>query len=335
MALKFGVRLGISFVESAAETLAEITQVAVAAERAGFDGCAIGDAMAPHTGYPVLSSPLVIGAHIAARTERLRLITSVIQLPLYNPARLAQDAAMLDIASGGRLVLGVGAGYVAEDFELSRVPFRQRVSRLEEGIAVLRLAWTQARFSFHGRRYSFDDTRVEPKPLQTPHPPIWVGAWSIPGVQRAARLGDAWLGDPSATLDQEQERCALYRQLAAAEGKAPYIVLLRSGWVARTHEQAVAEYGAYPLEIYRRRFGFGRYHPRRPVASAAEIDFDTIADEVFVGTPDRVAEQIDRWQRATGANYLILSFRYAGGPPHARVLEAIQLFGEEVIPRFG
>jgi alkanesulfonate monooxygenase SsuD/methylene tetrahydromethanopterin reductase-like flavin-dependent oxidoreductase (luciferase family) len=290
--------------------------------------------MAPHIGFPVLSSPLLMGAHIAARTRTLRLVTSVLQLPLYNPARLAQDAAMLDLISGGRLVLGVGAGYVREDFDLSLVSFKERVSRLEEGIEILRLAWTRERFDYAGRRYSFADTRVEPKPLQEPHPPIWVGAWSLEGVRRAARLGDGWLGDPSATLEQEVARCDLYRELAAAEGKTPFIALLRSGWVARTRERAVAEYGEYPLEIYRRRFRFGRYHPQAPVASAEAIDFETIAGEVMVGTPDAVGEQIERWQRATGADYLIVSFRYAAGPPHPSVLEAVQLFGEEVIPRF-
>lgn len=332
--LKFGVRLGISYLNDPLKTLREITEVAQAAERAGFDSCAIGDAIAPHTGTPVLSSPLVMATHIAAQTRTLRMVTSVIQLPLYNPARLAQDAAMVDIASKGRLVLGVGAGYVQEDFDLSQIPFSQRISRMEEGLQVLRLAWTQDHFDFAGRRYHFASTQVSPKPLQSPHPPIWVGAWSIGGVIRAAKFGDGWLGDPSATLEQEQERCETYRSACADAGKSPYLILLRSGWVGRTYEQAVEDYGRYPLRIYQRRFGFGRYHPATPVARAEDITFETIAGEVLVGTPDHVGERIQRWQEATGADYLIISFKYAEGPEHQKVVDALQLFGEEVIPHF-
>ncbi len=115
-------------------------------------------------------------AALAARTRRIRLGTSILLSPLYKPVQLAETASMVDAISKGRLVLGLGLGYQPQDFRQFGVPFDQRVSRFGAGIEVLRRAWTQERFSFVGRRYQFDDVAVYPRPVQSPHPPIWLAA---------------------------------------------------------------------------------------------------------------------------------------------------------------
>ncbi len=119
-----------------------------------------------------LPSLLPIAAAAAARTKRLLIGTSVLLLPFHNALRVAEDAAVVDIISGGRFMLGVGLGYRLEEFRTFGVPVKERVARLEEGLEVIRRAWTQERVTFHGRYYHLDGVTVTPKPVQQPHPPI-------------------------------------------------------------------------------------------------------------------------------------------------------------------
>jgi len=134
-------------------------------------------------------SPLVALAAAAARTERMRLGTGALLVPLYAPFKLAEDVAVLDNLSGGRAVLGVAPGYVSEEFLAHDVPRDERVERMEEALDLLQAAWTRERWSFHGRFYTVDpETRLTPKPLQQPHPPIWyaVSAPARCGARRSA-----------------------------------------------------------------------------------------------------------------------------------------------------
>ncbi len=137
---------------------------------------------------------LVNMAWIAARTERIRLVTAVLVVP-HRPAVLtAKMLATIDVLSGGRLVVGVGAGWLkAEFYALGTPPFEERGAAVtDEYLAAFRALWTEERPHFEGTYTRFANVLLEPKPVQTPHPPIWVGGESPPALRRAARLGDAW-----------------------------------------------------------------------------------------------------------------------------------------------
>ena len=125
---------------------------------------------------PHLSAPFVIMSAVAARTSRLKLVTTIFVLPLYHPLDIAESVAALDQLSGGRVVFGVGTGYREYEAAAVGVPFNKRVSRMSESIAVLREAWTQPAVNFHGQHFNIDNVTVVPKPVQQPHPPIWIGA---------------------------------------------------------------------------------------------------------------------------------------------------------------
>ena len=159
------------------------------AEDLGFDSVWLTEHHFRDDGYT--PSPLVIAGAIAARTRRIQVGTNLLLLPLYDPIRLAEDCATVSLLSGGRFNLGVGGGYVEKEFEVFGRDLRHRPSLLEEGVKVLRAAWSGDTITFSGKRYNYSDVRVFPVPVTPPR--ILLGAISEPAADRAARIADGFL----------------------------------------------------------------------------------------------------------------------------------------------
>ena len=157
----------------------------VFAEELGFDSIWITEHHFVEDGY--CPSPISVLAAIAARTRRVQLSTDILLLPLYHAVRLAEDVATINLISNGRMMLGLGMGYRDEEFAAFGTSRQERVGRTEEGIDVLRGAWGPEPFSYAGRYYQLHDVNVTPKPVQQPHPPLWLAAMSAPAARRAAR----------------------------------------------------------------------------------------------------------------------------------------------------
>jgi probable F420-dependent oxidoreductase len=136
--------------------------------------------------------PFSVLNYLAGRTRRVRLGTSVLILPMRNPVEVAAQVAELDQLSAGRVDLGIGVGWFREEFEALGYPFANRGARADEGLAIVKALWTQARTSVDGPTYRFAEAELGPKPLQHPHPPIYVGGNSPAAIRRTARHGDAW-----------------------------------------------------------------------------------------------------------------------------------------------
>src|SRR5207249_1938313 len=167
--------------------------------------------------------PLVLLTHVAAATARIRLGTSVYLLPLRHPLVTARLALSLDVLSGGRLTLGVGVGWLAEEFQAAGIDFQTRAARTRECVRALRTLWTETEPEFHGRFFSFGPLRFEPKPVQQPHPPIVFGGETEAALRRAAALGDGWYGvghTPESAAVQATKLRALLA--AAGRGAAPF-----------------------------------------------------------------------------------------------------------------
>ncbi len=161
------------------------------AEHLGFASLWLGDHLMFH--IPVLESLTFLTA-LAARTERLKVGTSVYLMPLRHPTLVAKVTSTLDVLSAGRLIFGVGiGGENPAEFTANAINVRQRGSRTDEGIDVLKRLWTESHVTHHGRHYHLTDVTLEPQPVQTPHPPIWIGARSDIGLQRAVRTGNGWV----------------------------------------------------------------------------------------------------------------------------------------------
>jgi probable F420-dependent oxidoreductase len=167
--------------------------------------------------------PLVLLTHIAAATRTIRLGTNIYLLPLRHPLLTARLAMSVDVLSGGRLTLGIGVGWLAEEFQAVDVDFRTRAARTRECVRALKALWTEAEPKFHGRFFSFGPVKFEPKPVQRPHPPLVFGGESEAALRRAAALGDGWYGvghTPASAASQVQR---LRTELAAAgRGDTPF-----------------------------------------------------------------------------------------------------------------
>jgi probable F420-dependent oxidoreductase len=315
----------------------ELAEAVACAEAVGFHACFFGE----HHGSPGIDRPqlLVLLAALAARTRTIRLGTSILLSALYNPVQVAETASMVDAISNGRLVLGLGLGYQPQDFRQFGVPFGERVSRFEEGIEVLRRAFTEERFSFAGKRYRFDDVAVYPRPLQRPHPPIWLAAWSIPGAERAGRLGDAYVTDPIQTLATLKRFASTYRASAAAAGRPAEVVLMRELLVAPTREEALDRYAEGLLAQYRYYFQNGAFIAEhepwmKTLRDARELSWELVSrDRVIFGSPGECAEQLRDACKQLGADHVQVTIPHPrGGFDRAAQLVTIRLIGERVIP---
>ena len=177
--------------------------------------------------------PMAMLSYMSATTSRVTLGTSVLVLPYHNPVELAKYAATLDQMSGGRVVLGVGAGAMTEEFEALGIPMRDRGSLTNESIAVMRELWTNHAPEYHSRRWEFSDLRFSPKPVQ-PSIPLWVGGSSQGALRRTARMGDGWhptgLSPEEFVLGRQE-----IAQLASAAGRDPSTIAMSARIEVEVH----------------------------------------------------------------------------------------------------
>jgi len=196
------------------------------AERLGFHGVSIGDhVVIPQADAKVISpfwyDPFVLGAAIAATAPKLRLVFNTLIAPYHHPLALAKALSSLDVLSGGRVTAGIGVGWMEREFEALGVPFKERGARTDECVRAMKAAWTEERPSFQGRFFSFRDIAFQPRPLQQPHPPIWMALTGVPrGLVRAAELGDgaAVLNQPRENLKRDLDEL---RRLLVQRGRRP------------------------------------------------------------------------------------------------------------------
>jgi alkanesulfonate monooxygenase SsuD/methylene tetrahydromethanopterin reductase-like flavin-dependent oxidoreductase (luciferase family) len=316
----------------------EIVAEAQMAESVGFDSCMITEHHQQPDGY--FPNPLMVAAGIARETTTLKVGTCVALAPLYNPVRLAEDTALLDVLSGGRLQLGVGAGYVDADLAAFGVDMSERGTLFEDAVQFLKRAWTENDVTFAGHHHNLENINVTPKPVQQPRPQIWCAAWTPQGLRRAGRIGDRWITDVINTLSTFKAFADIYRESAKEAGQTPAITVLRECWVAPTTEQAEAEYGEYAMTSHRFYYEVGGYNAAvdpwiNDLGSPDEFTLDKVAPDRFImGSPQDCINQIERWHEELGTDYFVMRFRHPNGPEHKKALDSIKLFGEKVISHF-
>lgn len=309
-----------------------------AAEDAGFDAVFLTEFHQAHGG--ALVSPLVVGAWLLSGTTRIRFGTAVLPTPLHHPVRLAEDVVMLDHATRGRVVLGLGIGHQHPDFGLFGVDRAHRVDDTEEAVAVLERCFAAEPFSHQGRRWQLAG-QVTPAPFTRPRPPIWMGAHAPAGLERAGRLADRWICDPERDVDTAVGLAEAYRAAARAAGRTPRVGLFREAWVGDSREECERVWAPHALQVHRLYYNVGVYlREFEPwvdeVADRADFTLERLAPGRFLyGAPDEVRDTVVDWCGRTGADYLALRMRHPGGPGHADTLEAIARFGDEVLGPLG
>ena len=275
---------------SPSQQFRDVLRIVEAAQANDFTYIAIGQ----HFLYGDLRwlQPVPLLARLAAEVEpHIRLVTQIMIAPLYHPVLLAEEIATLDVVTEGRLVFGVGLGYRPEEFGYLDVPFRERAARLEESLQLMQQLWTEGEVDFHGRFWTLEGVKPHLKPVQKPHPPIWIGAHSLAGARRAGRFADGYACPPETPVDEVLERYAAVKEGFEARGKTfgPQ-PLRRNVLVADTREQAVTEYA---------RVAQGRYitYAQRGLDVMAGTDLEqdfaaAVAGHAVIGTPDDVTKQL-------------------------------------------
>ena len=261
-------------------------------------------------------------------------------LPLHRPVQTAEDVAVLDNIAGGRFILGVATGYRPEEFAAYEEPRSGREPRMEEQLDLMIRGWTTERFSFSGQYYQVEDLSITPKPVQQPHPPIWIGASTRGGLRRAAQWGSALVASPRHHINELKEHYRMYRQQLQRFNKtASATPVIREVYVAETTAQAEEE--AREGIMYLHAGMYGKWANVRPlkddkgelVKDPASVTFDTHRERFIIGDPDHCIREIEKYQQAFGMDYLLCWMQFPG-VEHAKTVRAMRLFATEVMPHF-
>jgi alkanesulfonate monooxygenase SsuD/methylene tetrahydromethanopterin reductase-like flavin-dependent oxidoreductase (luciferase family) len=279
--------------------------------------------------------PIPTLARVAAEAPGMTLGTGCLLLPLHHPVEIAEQLATLDVIAAGRFVFGVGLGYRDVENQAMGQDPKERVGRLVEGLEVIERLWNGEPVTYDGKHFHLRDVRISMRPLQRPRPPVWLAANSDGGVRRAARLGDAWLMNPHATLPTLERQLALFRSTRADLDRPPATEtpLIKECYVAPESSVAVAEAAAFLEAKY---LAYRRWEQDKalPAGESFDAGFTELArDRFLIGDPARVADELVRYRERLGVTTLILRLQWPG-MGQEQVLRSIRLFGTKVLPKF-
>jgi probable F420-dependent oxidoreductase len=302
------------------------------AEELGFDSVWMEEHHSVTNHY--WPSPLPVLAGFATRTTRMRLGTDILVAPFYHPVRLAEDAAMLDVMSDGRFVLGIAIGYKPDEFALYGADLEKRGARFEEQLAVMKGLWTQESVSFKGTYYKVEG-RLEPKPVTRPHPPVWIGGWGDITLRRAATLADNWVPGPTADLARllagKQQFLANRRAAGRTEPVTEW-PLTRDVIIADTDHEARELAENHIMISYRKEYAGGWRHPFIDASIATDLD-GLMKNRFLIGGPDQVIRALQPFVTEYGMTHLICRVFFPG-MSHRHIMRELELIAKEVRPAF-
>lgn len=326
--MKFGLLLSHQYDrgDDLRRRLDELTDLCHAARDQGFDSVFTLQHFLANMNTP---QPISMMAHLLEHSGRMQVGTSVLLLPFFHPVHVAEEFATLDQLSGGRVILGVGAGYRQMEFDAFGIPFNERAQRMAEGIRLVRSLWSEEEVDFEGRFYRVHGQRTGVPPFRKGGPPIWIGAGANRAIERAARLGDAWIAPGNAPAEGWFEKAvALHDQALTAAGKQregreyPIIHELYIGDDTESAIEAASTYIWKEYSTYAQYEEIGWFRTR----------WDELMRNAFiVGDVETVTERMEGLARL-GFNHLIFRV-FWGGLPHETALRTVRRLSEEVMPR--
>ena len=260
--------------------------------------------------YSVCPSINVMATHVAARTRHLRIGMAVSLAAFYHPLRLAEEVAMIDVLSGGRVNWGAGRGFDRLEFDTFGVPVEESSDRFRECVEIVLAAWRQEQVSYQGRFWSYEGIEVLPKPLQSPHPPVWLAASSPDSIRRAAEKGYDILQDPHATHAEIGAKREHYYQVLREHGfptqgrVIPTARLLAVGATEREAEEVARAGAVWTVSSYANASKRAGPPPSYSQAGADPVE-RYMNDVVVRGTPDRVADKLIELRESIDLDYLM------------------------------
>ncbi|GAA0364169.1 LLM class flavin-dependent oxidoreductase [Actinoallomurus spadix] len=326
-------------------------EIAELCEELGFNGLWVAEHH--FRDYGVVPNIFTLLSHLAARTERIRLGTGIVVLPLHNPVHVAEEAAMVDLLSGGRLEMGIGRGYQSVEFESFGIDLGEARERFDEALDLIIALWTRNDVHFQGEYYGTgNEVTLTPRPVQRPHPPLHVAAVSPETVERYAARGLPILADPAAPFKKIAQAAETWYATARANGvdtEQAELVATRSVYVAPTVEQARADQARFESSFDRSRIfnrqsapidsrtgqvakGFEYWQDRYLKGGEVGADFRWEQLEV-IGDPDRVINQI-KMIADFGFTNLMCDFGSTRPVPIEDMKKVLRFFAAEVMPAF-
>ena len=304
------------------------------AEALGFDSAWVSEHHGTSDGYVPSLLPML--AAFAAATDRIRLGTGVMLTPLHDPLRLAEDAAVVDQLSGGRLTLGLGIAWRPEEFRMFGVPFSERLPRTVETLEILRRAWTGERFSFEGEVFHYDRVRVTPPPAQEGGPPILLGGYVEAAMRRAGAIGDGHITDAE-DLEAVRHAAALMEEGAREAGRDPSkltLAIMQNAFVADDDAWSLARDGVFHQFGAYTAWDEGDDTPDHDSLEPRGVTDEELRAATPTGTPEEVVAALRPTVAALADGRtvdLIVRLHYPGMDLDTAA-RAVELFGEQVIP---
>jgi alkanesulfonate monooxygenase SsuD/methylene tetrahydromethanopterin reductase-like flavin-dependent oxidoreductase (luciferase family) len=274
-------------------------------------------------------------ARIMAEAPALRVNFGLVLLSLHKPLDVAEQLATVDVMSGGKVIFGAALGYRDVEYLAFGTTQKARVKRFEENLLAIKRLWTEDSVDMVGSHFTLDGASVGTKPVQKPHPPIWIGANADPAIRRAARLGDCWYVNPHNRIDTIVRQTEVYKRALDECGK-PFpkeFPARREVFVARSRAEAIRLCAPYLSAKYQAYHAWGQGQAMPEDDNDLGVEFEElIRDRFLLGSPDEVAAQMLALRRATGINHLIMSIQWPG-MPQSLVLDELHMLAEEVFPR--
>lgn len=331
--MKLGLNLSNQYLpaESMAQRIDEVVEQVDLMRELGFDLVAIGQ---HHLAAPFQQPDSVaLMARLAANAGHMRIGITVFLLPLHNPVDIAEQVATLDAISHGRMIFGVGLGYRPEECAAYGITMQERVPRFLESLELIKRLWTEDELEFHGRFYALPRVQSTIRPVQKPHPPIWMAANQSVAVRRVGQLGHTWVMNPHVTTEVLKQQLETYTAALSTNGRPSpsELPLLREAWLADTREHAWAEASPY---LSRKYAVYSDWGQDRAVPANQTFDrpLEELArDRFIVGTPDDLLDIARRYASELGVNTLVLRVQWPG-MQRQQVLEQIRLIGQSVLP---
>lgn len=302
---------------------AELFEQIELAESLGFDSFWVAEHHFHE--YGVIPRPPIWLAAAAQRTNRIQLGSAVVVLPFDNPLRVAEDYAMVDIISGGRLVLGVGSGYLKHEFEGFQIDPDEKRGRFDESLEIILKAWSGERFSYQGKYHNFSSVQLNTVPLQKPHPTVAIAILRNDAAMHVAARGMPVMMIPYATtenISELAETISVYKQSFTQQHYSPRAIFALHTHCAESNEQAVAE-AREPMDRYVRT---RLYAKQRSFESLDEKNL------IAVGDPDKLIRTLQIYEQACMTDYLAIN--NFGGLPHKQVVSSMRLLAQQVMPAF-
>ncbi len=311
---------------------AELVEQAKLAERLGYDCLAKSSHYSAHPMQEFQQIPLL--ARLSAETPGLRLCAGVVLLPLHKPLDVAEQFATLDVMTGGKVIFGTGIGYRDVEFKAFGTDRSEAAARFEENLEAIKRLWTEETVTMVGSHFVLEDASCALKPVQKPHPPIWIGANADVAIRRAARQADAWFVNPHNRIDTIERQVEFYKRALDDAGK-PFpdeFPMMREAFVAANREDAIRLARPYLAAKYQTYHAWGQDKAMPAGDDDLGLDYDELIRDRFVfGAPDEVAEQILAFVRRLGVSHFVFGFQWPG-MPHNLVLEQTEMMAEAVFP---